>query len=620
MNLKPIRGKPEKKTLKGISHRSLYELPLVTIRDEQGKDCVLSRVGDNPWNLSPFIRVSNTKESIKKPDLRQRFPEQWQESVRALLYCYFVHGQPGNLPPGAGTLYYMIHNLSYFVKFLEKRGVRSFKDVKPLLAMEYVEQEKKRKLKPGTLTNRFSAVEMVYNLRNRVEDALPQHPWSESSASILSGEYGHGGPRYAKTEIIPEDIVIRIFQTAQGVLAQAHELLEVRDRLTKNKTYEEKVDYLKKQGFSRLREFDKKLLDIREAAYIVLGLLTGCRNHELADLQTNAVYSSEHNGEVFWWLRSSSWKTHAGPAVEWMCPDYCVDVTGILERYSQPLRKEVLREIEALRKNLSSMDENFPEYVDCLTEIRNLHRLHKNRLFLARTPSTNRVRVLVGESWSAKLTEFCFRHGIDWKLKPHQLRRTFAVNAARNAACDIRYLREQLKHYRSFDMTALYAFNKKQDSELYDMILDEMDGYNVDIVEHWLKEESLLAGGAGKAILKTRKTKDVATLRDHFALLRQTAQNVCIRATGHSFCLGERCRCDGHGLYDALDCPSCRGSVIDKTWIPVWKGFYLQQLELKKKSDIGKVGQAKVRRALKIIRGVLEDLGVDVDQLQRQLT
>ena len=67
-----------------------------------------------------------------------------------------------------------------------------------------------------------------------------------------------------------------------------------------------------------------------------------------------------------------------------------------------------------------------------------------------------------------------------------------------------------------------------------------------------------------------------------------------------------------------LDCPTCRGAVIDKTWLPVWKGLYLQQLELKKASDIGGVGQNRVLGALRIIRGVLKKLGVDPRELEKK--
>ena len=182
------------------------------------------------------------------------------------------------------------------------------------------------------------------------------------------------------------------------------------------------------------------------------------------------------------------------------------------------------------------MDDESPEYVEHLAELLNLQRLHKNRLFLSRSTMTNKVRILARDRWAENLTDFCCRHGIDWKLKPHQLRRTFAVFAARNAFSDLRYLRVHLKHFMSNDMTVLYAHNKKQDAELYDMILDDMEQYNMDNLEHWIQEDSLLAGGAGKAIMRTRNTKDVAALRDHYALLKETAKNVHIRGTGTSWC------------------------------------------------------------------------------------
>ena len=623
MNLDLIRGEPTARTLTRMSWRKFDNLPLVSIRDESGKVHVLCRVGDNPWDLSPFFNTSNTTGSKTKPDLNKKFPKHWQRSVRALLYAYFVYGLPGKNQLAGSTIVSMTENLSILVRFLEKRGIRRFQDVKSLITMEYVEQQKKRKLKPTTLTHRFLAVEMAYLLRDRVEDALPQHPWPESSASLLAGNAGRRGPRYAKTEILPDDIAISIFQAAEGVLRRAHELLAVRNRLEEVKVGDSetirkrKNELLRKQGLPDLRKFNEMLLEIRDAGLIVLGLLSGCRNHELADITTNAVYSSEQDGEVFWYLRSSSWKTHEGPNTEWMCPAYCAEVAGILERYSEPLRRDVNREIEALRKSLSAMDGDSPEYAPRLADLSQLQRLHRNRLFLARIQKTGKVRVLSKERIATTLISFCSRHGIGWELKPHQMRRTFAVFAARNVFSDMRYLRHHLKHW-SWDMTALYAHNEKQDRELYDMILEELGGHKQDLVYHWMSEGSRLAGGAGKEIMKMRGKKDVVTLKDRLELLSKTAETVSIRGTGHSWCLGEKCRCDGHGLYDFLDCPHCRGSVIDDSWLPVWKGLYLQQLELKQESDIGRSGQAKVRKALRVIRRVLEKLGVDPVELERQ--
>jgi integrase len=624
VNLDVIRGEPAAKRLKRTSKAKLYDLPLVSIRDEKEKIHVLCRVGDNPWNLSPFFYTSNTRENRTKPDLSKTFPKHWQRSVRALLCAYFAYGLPGKKEPAGTTLVSRINNLNLFVTFLEKRGIRRFQDVKPLIAMEYVEQQKKRKLKPGTLTNRFIAVEMAYLLRDRAEDALPQHPWPESSATFLAGDAGGRGPTYAKTEIIPDDIAVSIFQAAEGVLNRAHELLAFRDGLEKIKansdgtaTYR-KNKYLETRGLPPLGEFNRMLRDIRDASFIVLGLLTGCRNHELADITTNAVYFSEQEGEILWWLRSSSWKTHEGPNVEWMCPAYCAEVAGILERYSEPFRRDVNREIAALRKILRAMDDDSPEYVQRLAELSQLQRLQRNRLFLALSKRTGKVRVLSDTTWSEVLTSFCSRHGINWKLKPHQLRRTFAVFAARNIFSDMRYLRHHLKHW-GWDMTTLYAHNEKQDRELYDMILEELHWYKRDLVYHWWSEEARLDGGAGKEIMKLRGKNKVRVKDDRLKLLEKTAENVSIRGTGHSWCLGEKCRCDGHGLYDFLDCPDCRGSVIDDSWLPVWKGLYLQQLELKKASDIGDVGQDKVLSALNIIRSVLRKLGVDPRELERQV-
>lgn len=106
-----------------------------------------------------------------------------------------------------------------------------------------------------------------------------------------------------------------------------------------------------------------------------------------------------------------------------------------------------------------------------------------------------------------RINKFGNHCGINWRFTPHQFRRTFAVYAAHSALGDLRYLRQHFKHW-SLDMTALYALNEEQDTELYDDIMMTLKNEKIAIVEHWLDEDALVIGGMAEQIISFRKNSE----------------------------------------------------------------------------------------------------------------
>jgi integrase len=406
---------------------------------------------------------------------------------------------------------------------------------------------------------------------------------------------------------------------AERCLQKAGSLLDIRDDLVKLETDRStlssgRLSQLKKQlvrehGLKGLRDYDRQVLDIRTAAYIVLGITSGCRNHELADLRVGAVYSTEEDGEKFHWLKSTSLKTFTG-ATEWMVPEIAGSAVRHLERWSSPLRSTLKREIADLRVAIS--DGRLPT-TDKARLMKTLHQREADctRLFLGRTDSTGRIGALSLANFNVDLAGFAYRHGINWKPKTHQFRRTFANFVARNGMGDLRYLRHHFKHW-SMDMTLLYAKNAAQEAEIFDEILETINTEKVRIVEHWLDDDVLITGGASSPIKTFRRNHKVAIEKDRRALAENISDKVTIRGTGHGWCMSDDNGCGGQGLYEATRCSDCKFAVIDDTHRVVWQGLWNQQVELLALDDIGESGKERVRRDIRRISSVLCGLGVDV--------
>jgi hypothetical protein len=199
--------------------------------------------------------------------------------------------------------------------------------------------------------------------------------------------------------------------------------------------------------------------------------------------------------------------------------------------------------------------------------------------------------------------------GTDWVLGNHQCRRTFAYNVANSCLgrMGLVFLKWQLKH-ASMAWTQLYAANPYQDHALYREFEEEMFEARLDLLEGWASSDAPLSGGAGKKIMQTR----ARAARDLEQLLRQTAEAIDLRSTGHAWCINGTRGCHGQGVYDPSMCGGCSQAIIDKEQAPAWQMIHLDNLRLAAITDCGPAVTDKARRAVERSTQVLQDLGVPV--------
>jgi hypothetical protein len=483
-----------------------------------------------------------------------------------------------------------------------------------MICINYANKQKEyakkngEKLSPKTLIHRFLVVELIHEISKKLNDVdIMQHPWPDSSATFLSGVTGVYS-KEAKTKIIPEDVLTRIFKEAVALLDQADQLLIVRNELEniasshKNLSHVQVLvrqsRWLEKNGYSnKIKGQLKKQADLRTACIIITLTLTGCRAHELGYINNNSVYSTEDSdGNCYLWMRSISTKTNIGET-EWMIPKIVKRALEVAEILAKPLQQKIKNRIDQQFSN-SFNDLKIHE-----------QKRHQTAIFLGYCSRGNTIRTLSGLAINSLINQFASACGIDWHFTGHQFRRTFAVAAAKSAYGDLRYLREHFKHW-SLDMTALYALNEKQEEVLFDEVMEAIRNEKISIVEHWLDNDALITGGGSKSIIEFRKKSKVKTYKDRQTLASSISDLVHIRATGHGWCLADNAGCGGKGFVDKTRCVGCVNSVIDDRQIYIWQGIYAQQEELIQLNDIGISGKKRVERDLERCEKVLCDLGV----------
>lgn len=584
-----------------------------------GRWVILSRYSDDVWHLDGF--TSNVPMSSKHIDF-SHVPPAFRVVMKAMFYRYLRRGRKNGVrPKGSGTKALFQYALP-FLRHLEALKLDNIGAATPMVCGTYVNtckayrQTKGKPLSQSGLDFRFRAVEALHELSQYTDDWMPKHPWPETSAAALAGLTGRGANYNSKTPLIPDDVFCILFERAYQQLERGQQLLDLRDALdtlpTQRKGQSASAVYAAKSlklgslGWEGgLSSLNNALLDLRTSCYIVVACTSGCRNHELTNLQSGAHHRTEDDeGTIYHWMRARSEKTDAG-VYDWMIPEAAVRALRLMERWSAPYQAMLAAEIMQ-RRRANPYD---PQIVEA--------QKHRHALFLAVDLKTNQARTLGNSSWNMRLKAFTKDCGLSWNLTTHQFRRKFANYAAHSRFGDLRYLKEHFAHW-SLDMTLGYAMDdswgQHLDLELYADIQGEVEDIKLGVVDRWLGVEPL-AGGFGKALKKwQREPQNLLIFKDHASMLKSISESTAIRSNGHAWCTADNDGCVGNTL-ERTRCGDCNQAVIGRGHAPIYQRLYDDLKGLLHCTDIGEGGRQRVERNLIRCRDVLGQLGMEPEAL-----
>lgn len=611
-------------TVQGVSEHERDAL-IISTQEVSGYWIVLSHYGEDRWQV--VGQPTNQVTSAQWIDFG-KIPESYRATMKAILYRYMRRGRPGQKRPSARSIVKLAHDALPFLRQLERLGIARLADVTPVVCSVYVDACKQRRtgrlgqpLKASSLRHCFGLVEALYELSQYTDDQMRSHPWPGTSSTHLAGLTGAGtGRRRSTTPLIPDDVFTVLFQKAWSIVKNGNALLDLRDQMgsagalrADDATPSDFVieNRLKRNGWSTgVGNFRKALRELRTASYIVVSSVSGCRNHELAFIQSGACYSTRESPNsvneddkqtTYWWMRSLSTKTDAG-RTEWMVPEAAVIALRIMERWAKPYQNMIKAEISE-RREINPFD---PEIIEA--------KRHANAVFLAISPrKKNLVRTMSAGAWGSALKTFVRELSLTWDLTTHQFRRKFANYSARSQFGDLRYLREHFKHW-SMDMTLGYALNQSQELALYIEIQDELDDIKTSVVDTWLKPGEPLAGGYGKNLVAWRGSEAVTIFKNHKQMVRSLASSTSIRSNGHAWCTADDDRCVGNDM-ERTRCGNCNHSVIGRRHEKLYQGLHDHLKEVLSCNDIGEAGLNIVRRDMERCRDVLSSLGHDIQEV-----
>ncbi|WP_233874468.1 hypothetical protein [Paraburkholderia adhaesiva] len=615
----PAQGQAHDVRLITIDERDAL---IISASNVDGRWVVRSRYGDDVWMLSGS--PTNVMASLSKLNFLS-IPDVFREVAKAMLYRFLQRGREGQKKPGPSAMRQLLVYWKPFLTYLTSLGVESLSGITPMVCANYVRVTREatstnrgrptrgQSLAKKTLALNFGAVEALHELSQYTCDRMPNHPWADTSASYLAGIVGPGrDDSENKTPLIPDDVFTILFQRAWGIVDGGNQLLDIRDEiddigsrsrhLSIAGVKKRKNRALKLRGWSGgLASLETALLELRTACYVVVASLSGCRNHELAFLQSASYYSTKQDGDVYWWMRSKSTKTGEG-VTEWMIPEAVVTALKIMDRWALPYQSRLQAELQS-RRAANPHDVEIAEA-----------QKHIGAIFLGWHSKSDMVRTLSRRSWGHHLTEFAEACGVDWALATHQFRRKFANYAARSQFGDLRYLKEHFKHW-SQDMTLRYALNESQEMALYLEIQEELDEIKEGVVGTWLDPSEPLAGGYGKNIIAWRQRDEPVTLfKDRQQMIRSIAESTQIRSNGHGWCTAGDNLCVGNDVDPTRCADDCKNAVVGSRHAHLYQRLYDDLREVERLDDIGEGGRARVRRDMHRCRNVLMTLGYDPER------
>tara|TARA_R110001583_G_C5661865_1_gene409731 strand:+ start:3235 stop:5136 length:1902 start_codon:yes stop_codon:yes gene_type:complete len=524
------------------------------------------------------------------------------------------------------------NQLKAFLRWVADHGYDRLSDIPETVLQKYVIEVNRSGLHPVTRTNKLDALGRLWRYRDEMTDSI--------SVDVLRGRSGFKVSGATRDEIkqnkykfIPDEVARDLIRKAVALIRnegasivklnaeREAATLKVRMQGKSNSTVERARAKVLADSEYSVKELSQKVRLLLSSCYTVLAFFTGLRISEMLSFKQGRIERNEKAGEN--WIYGRHYKIKK-EAKKWMAPDICFEAHELAKQLTTPQRESLDWEISLREQALKAPDSG----IDVKTERKRIAELKelRNDLFLVWTsgrsnqkkccfsPEVSGAKV-IGDTYLKELVRELKVFGPDgseWSLHSHQFRRTFARFMAANMM-NLRYLKEHFGH-KSLDMTAWYD---QDDIELTEMVLEYLHEFKKEKITAMLSGKPLAGAGAKHiederdvffAGLTNQKAKDV--------FVEELADDVVLRSTGHSWCLGNVDNGDCAGtvccMFDPSNVNECESAVVTDGYLPIWQEIERTNVEAMNEPSLGRFKKEAIERLLnETIRPIIARLKSD---------
>lgn len=566
---------------------------------------------DLSWDLSSFQKNPNIKPSLSVlhfdfdlrdgSSLAESRYDKLREGLKELIYN-MASTRRGKMP-SVGTLKARYTDLRFFLYWLVERNIYSVSDITPEDTNQFIIEVATHDVHPTTKIGRIRALQYFWIHRKDLTYPIGFDPLNGKSAHAVSG-VTKDDQKAQRYDFIPDDLAQKLIRScvnfirehgvAVAIAAQARDtanLEQIVQGKSKGNRDRAKRAALEGTGYNNaeVTTLSRQLL---AACYVVINFFTGVRASEMLSMGPNQIMTE--NGTT--WVLGRQHKIEK-KRKRWMAPDVVFEAHHLAKSLTHPMREAIDYEIEkagdiGTKNNLVSL---------------------RNELFIAwsskrkhgynfeHAPQVANIKGSIHSSLKELVTVFDIVNGEGepWRLHPHQFRKSFVRFMCSNAM-NIRYLQEHMGH-KSLDMTAWYD---SDDFELTGEILRQMKEFKSEKLNAIFNQNQKIAGAGAQSLLNEQRDYfvGIATDRAKDDFIGDLADDISLRGTGHSWCMGD----SGNGnctgvvgcMMDIGMTQRCESALITEEHLPAWLDIKDRNERLLSSPEIGRFQKEAIERVL----------------------
>ncbi|CAE6850631.1 hypothetical protein R69746_07336 [Paraburkholderia aspalathi] len=427
---------------------------LACVRDEDLHDVivslqgntVVSRYGDEAWNLAPYLAPRNRTQArilFSHPlkggcRLTDTKYESLLASVKRFLYTrWWVAGGQRGRPVSASTIQASWIQIRKLLAWMIDENLMTFSELTPNHCARFA-TSLTGELQAATAEGVLGAITSYYELGDHLIDRIPEYPWQPDCGGPANLARGGRQPRLqswkqATTEVIPQRLMSKLVRMALDYVEnRSDSLLSLRDQLAvhatrklaevrrvhrntypngfssvfadeekyirvkaSNRCSREERQLLAEHRYERRRQVEIDLVHLRTACYIVCAAFSGMRDSELASLEVGCfAKEGRFDGDTFCWLRGTTYKLEREPtSTEWMVPEVVGKAVAVATRLGEPERALADQRIKILERTAKAR--HLDEQSRAKMEVE-LERIRRSRNALLLTHTRHGIVSVVG--------------------------------------------------------------------------------------------------------------------------------------------------------------------------------------------------------------------------------
>ena len=456
---------------------------------------------------------------------------------------------------------------------------------------------------PTTRRNKLEACKQFWIYRDQIINGINFDPLSGES-SYTASNCTREELADNKYEFIPDDIAQDLIRSSirfireHGTFVAAAAIARDTANLDQIKQGKSKAnrDRAKKAALKGMQITNAEVTTLSRqllaSCYLILGFFTGVRASEMLSMEPDRI--TKRDGVT--WIKGRQYKIQK-KSRSWMAPDVVHEAHHLAKALTQPMRDSIEFEISNT-KNL--------ERLVALKELKkslflNWSSKRKHGLHFEHAPQVSTVNASIHTSLKelTSLFNIVDNAGVPWNLHPHQLRKSYVRFMCANSM-NIRYLQEHMGH-RSLDMTAWYDTD---DVELTQEIIAGIKELKSSKLNKIFNENQKTAGAAAAPLNNERRDYfvGIASERDQSSFVEDLADDITMRSTGHSWCLGDSNNGDCTGVIgcmaDVRMTKKCKSALITEEHLPAWTELKSQNMLLLESDQLGRYQKEAIKQVI----------------------